>query len=161
MNQNKLLTINSQPRVNGAKSTDPSYGWGPEKGYVYQKAYIELFVHDKLIQKLVEHLNLHEDLTYQAVNILGQQMKNVGDSDFQILRSRRMLVTHRRNASRSTENVEDFRFLILPGLQNNINAPSSLGRRMIEFNLDMSRSEEECVLGRGFDSTEGINEQDA
>ena len=77
MNQNKLLTINSQPRVNGAKSTDPSYGWGPEKGYVYQKAYIELFVHDKLIQKLVEHLNLHEDLTYQAVNILGQQMKNV------------------------------------------------------------------------------------
>ena len=32
---------------------------------------------------------------------------------------------------------------------------------MIEFNLDMFRSEEECVLGRGFDSTEGINEQDA
>ena len=59
MNLNKLLTINSQPRVNGAKSTDPSYGWGPEKGYVYQKAYVELFVHDKVIQKLIEHLNTH------------------------------------------------------------------------------------------------------
>lgn len=57
MNKNKLLTINSQPRVNGAKSTDPAFGWGPEKGYVYQKAYYELFVHKDLIQKLVEHLN--------------------------------------------------------------------------------------------------------
>jgi len=81
MNKNKLLTINSQPRVNGAKSTDPAFGWGPEKGYVYQKAYYELFVHKDLIQKLVEHLNKQEDLTYQAVNVNGEQMKNVGDSD--------------------------------------------------------------------------------
>lgn len=35
MNQNKLFTVNSQPRVNGEKSTHPVYGWGPEKGYVY------------------------------------------------------------------------------------------------------------------------------
>lgn len=45
LNMNKLLTINSQPRVNGAKSTDEKFGWGPEKGYVYQKAYFELFIH--------------------------------------------------------------------------------------------------------------------
>ena len=50
MNTNKLLTINSQPKVNGAKSTDPAYGWGPEKGYVYQKAYIELFVHQNVVK---------------------------------------------------------------------------------------------------------------
>ena len=35
MNECKLLTINSQPRVNGASSTDPKYGWGPAKGYVF------------------------------------------------------------------------------------------------------------------------------
>ena len=35
MNKSKLFTINSQPRVNGVKSTDPTYGWGPKNGYVY------------------------------------------------------------------------------------------------------------------------------
>lgn len=29
--------INSQPRVDGAKSQDPAFGWGPINGYVYQK----------------------------------------------------------------------------------------------------------------------------
>ena len=57
LNENKLFTINSQPRVNGAKSTDPKFGWGPEKGYVYQKAYVEFFVHKDIIQKLVDYLN--------------------------------------------------------------------------------------------------------
>jgi len=49
MNQNKLLTINSQPKVNGVKSTDPTFGWGPDKGYVYQKSYVEFFIHKNLI----------------------------------------------------------------------------------------------------------------
>lgn len=64
MNQNKLFTINSQPRVNGVKSTDPAFGWGPEKGYVYQKAYFEFFVHQTVIEKLAEHLAKHDDLTW-------------------------------------------------------------------------------------------------
>ena len=38
------LTINSQPRVNGAASSDKKLGWGKPGGYVYQKAYVELFV---------------------------------------------------------------------------------------------------------------------
>lgn len=52
LNSNKLMTINSQPRVNGVKSTDPKYGWGPENGYIYQKAYFELFVPAALVEKL-------------------------------------------------------------------------------------------------------------
>jgi methylenetetrahydrofolate reductase (NADPH) len=44
INKNKLFTINSQPAVNAVKSSDAKYGWGPANGYVYQKAYIELFV---------------------------------------------------------------------------------------------------------------------
>ena len=38
-----LLTINSQPAVNGAPSDDEVYGWGGAGGYVYQKAYVEFF----------------------------------------------------------------------------------------------------------------------
>ena len=35
MNRNKFLTINSQPSVNGTPSSDPVFGWGPAKGYIY------------------------------------------------------------------------------------------------------------------------------
>jgi len=43
LNGNGFLTINSQPRVNGASSTHEIFGWGPKGGYVYQKAYLEFF----------------------------------------------------------------------------------------------------------------------
>jgi methylenetetrahydrofolate reductase (NADPH) len=33
--KNKLLTINSQPRVNGVRSNDKIFGWGPDKGFIY------------------------------------------------------------------------------------------------------------------------------
>jgi len=38
INMNGCLTINSQPKVNGAKSNDKSVGWGGIGGYIYQKA---------------------------------------------------------------------------------------------------------------------------
>jgi methylenetetrahydrofolate reductase (NADPH) len=37
VNKCGVLTINSQPRVNCAPSTDPGVGWGIANGYVYQK----------------------------------------------------------------------------------------------------------------------------
>ena len=37
LNRNGVLTINSQPAVNGKPSTDPVFGWGSAGGYVYQK----------------------------------------------------------------------------------------------------------------------------
>jgi methylenetetrahydrofolate reductase (NADPH) len=42
INRAGFLTINSQPRVNAARSDDPTFGWGGSGGYVYQKAYIEV-----------------------------------------------------------------------------------------------------------------------
>lgn len=42
LNREGFLTINSQPRVNGARSDDPVHGWGGPGGYCYQKAYIEV-----------------------------------------------------------------------------------------------------------------------
>ncbi|KAK8119386.1 methylenetetrahydrofolate reductase [Apiospora kogelbergensis] len=53
INRRGLLTINSQPAVNGAKSSDPIYGWGPPNGYVYQKAYVELLVPPSLFEKVL------------------------------------------------------------------------------------------------------------
>jgi len=37
INELGFLTINSQPAVNGARSDDKVFGWGPSNGYVYQK----------------------------------------------------------------------------------------------------------------------------
>ena len=43
MNELGFLTINSQPAVNGARSDDKIFGWGPSNGYVYQKVCADLF----------------------------------------------------------------------------------------------------------------------
>lgn len=37
INSQGVLTINSQPRVMAARSTDPVYGWGNPGGYIFQK----------------------------------------------------------------------------------------------------------------------------
>lgn len=37
LNSKGILTINSQPQVNAAPSTDSLVGWGGSGGYIYQK----------------------------------------------------------------------------------------------------------------------------
>ncbi|CCE62340.1 hypothetical protein TPHA_0C01840 [Tetrapisispora phaffii CBS 4417] len=44
LNQRGYLTLASQPATNAAPSTDKIFGWGPASGYVYQKAFIEMFI---------------------------------------------------------------------------------------------------------------------
>jgi methylenetetrahydrofolate reductase (NADPH) len=77
LNSRGLLTINSQPAVDGARSTHPVYGWGPRNGYVYQKAYLEVLVHPSLLPTLIERMEAHEDITYYAVNNSGELKTNV------------------------------------------------------------------------------------
>ena len=43
-NSRGVLTINSQPAVNGRPSTDPVFGWGNKGGYVYQKVCISIII---------------------------------------------------------------------------------------------------------------------
>ncbi|KAL8298607.1 hypothetical protein RB597_006632 [Gaeumannomyces tritici] len=71
LNRRGLITINSQPAVNGVKSTHPVHGWGPPNGYVYQKAYLELLVHPSLFADMKSRLHTHPDLTYYAVTKSG------------------------------------------------------------------------------------------
>lgn len=76
LNRRGMLTINSQPAVDGVKSSDPVYGWGPRNGYVYQKAYLELFVSPRLVDKLIARIERNPDCTYYAVNKDGKLRTN-------------------------------------------------------------------------------------
>ncbi|GKZ24506.1 hypothetical protein AbraCBS73388_011330 [Aspergillus brasiliensis] len=80
LNQKGLFTINSQPAVNGVKSSHPVYGWGPKNGYVYQKAYLELLVPPYLIDELIARIEKNGDLTYHAVSKNGELRTNTRDS---------------------------------------------------------------------------------
>jgi len=71
LNQRGFLTINSQPAVDGVKSSHPIYGWGPANGYVYQKAYLELLVSPDIIDELIERIERDPELTYYAVTKSG------------------------------------------------------------------------------------------
>lgn len=77
LNQMGFWTINSQPQVNGARSTDPLVGWGGPGGYVYQKAYVEFFVSPDGLKRLIEQVKKYPSLTYQAVNLKGETFSNV------------------------------------------------------------------------------------
>mmetsp|Transcript_7029 Transcript_7029/g.8095 ORF Transcript_7029/g.8095 Transcript_7029/m.8095 type:complete len:538 (-) Transcript_7029:473-2086(-) len=78
INRNGFLTINSQPRVNGAMSTEKPFGWGPPNGFVYQKAYIEFFTSPKNLEKLMNACKEKKfsSLTYHAINVNGESHTN-------------------------------------------------------------------------------------
>ncbi|ODQ65404.1 methylenetetrahydrofolate reduct [Nadsonia fulvescens var. elongata DSM 6958] len=80
LNSRGFLTINSQPAINGVKSSDPVHGWGPKNGYVYQKAYLELLVSPKVLATIVERIGVDGNLTYYSVNKDGELSFNVNDN---------------------------------------------------------------------------------
>ncbi|KAL2062718.1 hypothetical protein VTL71DRAFT_5790 [Oculimacula yallundae] len=61
LNQKGWWTVASQPAVNGVKSTDKIFGWGPKNGFVFQKAFVELFIPD------ADWKSLHAKLTSDDV----------------------------------------------------------------------------------------------
>jgi len=80
LNRYGFLTINSQPSVNGLKSSHPVFGWGGSGGYVYQKAYCEFFAHPDKMDKLINMVHEHTHMILYAVNIRGEEMKSSVDS---------------------------------------------------------------------------------
>ena len=66
------LTINSQPRLNGALSTDALFGWGPAGGVVYQKAYAEFFCSPATWALLEEHLSKTPTVELMGVTRKGE-----------------------------------------------------------------------------------------
>ncbi|KAJ8388066.1 hypothetical protein AAFF_G00146840 [Aldrovandia affinis] len=70
VNRRGILTINSQPNINGKPSSDPIVGWGPPGGYVFQKAYLEFFTSSENVTALLKVLKKYEPrVNYHIVDV--------------------------------------------------------------------------------------------
>ncbi|PNJ48265.1 MTHFR isoform 11 [Pongo abelii] len=77
VNRQGILTINSQPNINGKPSSDPIVGWGPSGGYVFQKAYLEFFTSRETAEALLQVLKKYElRVNYHLVNVKGENITN-------------------------------------------------------------------------------------
>eukprot|EP00095_Tigriopus_kingsejongensis_P011923 snap_masked-scaffold507_size152468-processed-gene-0.27 protein:Tk11923 transcript:snap_masked-scaffold507_size152468-processed-gene-0.27-mRNA-1 annotation:"hypothetical protein DAPPUDRAFT_301720" len=63
-----VITVNSQPSVNGAPSTDARVGWGEPAGYVFQKAYLEFFTSGTNVIALLQVLGRYPGVNFQVIN---------------------------------------------------------------------------------------------
>ena len=61
-----LGMVSSQDSVNGEDSS--VMGWGQQGGYIYQRPYLEFFLHTGKVQSLLEHLRQCPEIRYQIVN---------------------------------------------------------------------------------------------
>ncbi|KAG2415855.1 hypothetical protein HFD88_007047 [Aspergillus terreus] len=68
-------TLASQPAVNGVRSDDPIFGWGPPReGFVFQKPFVEFFCPTKDYQTALKPMlqkHGHEKLAWFATNANG------------------------------------------------------------------------------------------
>lgn len=60
VNSRGWWTVASQPAVNGLRSNDPIFGWGPANGFVFQKAFVECFMPKDDWKRLYEKLSKPE-----------------------------------------------------------------------------------------------------
>lgn len=75
LNRCGLLTINSQPPVDGASSSHTAFGWGGKGGKVYQKAYFECFVSPAKANKLTQLVTNHPSVNMYAINNSGHELR--------------------------------------------------------------------------------------
>ncbi|KAB8234710.1 methylenetetrahydrofolate reductase-domain-containing protein [Aspergillus alliaceus] len=72
---NGWWTLASQPAVNGVRSDDPIFGWGPPReGFVFQKPFVEFFCPSEDYQSVLKPLlkkHGHEKLAWFAANVKG------------------------------------------------------------------------------------------
>ncbi|KAF2208486.1 hypothetical protein CERZMDRAFT_49024 [Cercospora zeae-maydis SCOH1-5] len=73
-------TVASQPAVNGIRSTDPVFGWGPRNGFVFQKPFVEFFIPNDEWQKLQSRLIENPQVTYFAGNAKLDFVSNDADA---------------------------------------------------------------------------------
>jgi methylenetetrahydrofolate reductase (NADPH) len=74
LNTRGWWTVASQPAVNGLRSSDPTFGWGPANGFVFQKAFVEFFCPSDDWKRLYEKLSKPEmknSIWFYAANAAG------------------------------------------------------------------------------------------
>lgn len=75
LNKKGWWTVASQPAVNGVRSTDQIFGWGPENGFVFQKAFVELFLPAedwKTLRTKLESSDIAPSVSWYASNSSGE-----------------------------------------------------------------------------------------
>lgn len=74
LNTRGWWTVASQPAVNGLRSSDPTFGWGPANGFVFQKAFVEFFCPADDFKRLYEKLSkpeMKDSIWFYAANAAG------------------------------------------------------------------------------------------
>jgi methylenetetrahydrofolate reductase (NADPH) len=84
LNNKDWWTVASQPAVNGVKSSDPVFGWGPKNGFVFQKAFVEFFISSsdwKILREKLTDTETRQIVTFYACNASGDfETSNKGDA---------------------------------------------------------------------------------
>lgn len=80
LNNNLIITINSQPQINGIRSNDKIHGWGPKDGFVYQKQYLEFLLPKEKLLNLVKILENNKIMTYFAIDVNDNLSTNHPDT---------------------------------------------------------------------------------
>jgi methylenetetrahydrofolate reductase (NADPH) len=81
LNEHGFLTITSQPQVNAGLSSDPVIGWGPDHGYVYQRAFVEFFCKTELVDSLIAIFEEFPSISYLAADVHGNYKSNLSGGD--------------------------------------------------------------------------------
>ncbi|KAM0792498.1 hypothetical protein ACM66B_005170 [Microbotryomycetes sp. NB124-2] len=86
-------TVGSQPAVDGAPSSNATFGFGPKGGYVYQKAFVEFFLSQEELAEFEQKCRDEEEqrrksgeadeglIKYFAANRKGQSRSNMNKGD--------------------------------------------------------------------------------
>ncbi|KAK4203879.1 methylenetetrahydrofolate reductase-domain-containing protein [Triangularia verruculosa] len=74
LNSKGWWSLASQPAVNGLRSSDSTFGWGPQNGFVFQKAFVEFFIPSadwKVLEQKLRRPDLKDDVCFYAINAAG------------------------------------------------------------------------------------------
>ncbi|KAG7288890.1 hypothetical protein NEMBOFW57_005250 [Staphylotrichum longicolle] len=74
LNSKGWWTLASQPAVNGLRSSDPTFGWGPQNGFVFQKAFVECFIPSadwKVLEARLKKPEMKDVVCFYATNARG------------------------------------------------------------------------------------------
>ncbi|MCJ1354529.1 MAG: hypothetical protein MMC33_004518 [Icmadophila ericetorum] len=73
-------SVASQPAIDGLPSSDPTFGWGPKNGFVFQKAFVEFFVPATSWQTILRpHLlkpGITEEVSWYATDPTGADFES-------------------------------------------------------------------------------------
>ncbi|KAI5924291.1 methylenetetrahydrofolate reductase-domain-containing protein [Camillea tinctor] len=74
LNSKGWWTVASQPAINGIRSSDPTFGWGPQNGFVFQKAFVEFFIPSaawKVLHEKLQSSEVQGSVCFFAANAAG------------------------------------------------------------------------------------------